>query len=103
MKKFVKPNRIIRFVAAGLWLAGLAVCPPAGEAALPTHPQPSASAAADNAADRVWQRVNKGTSAESMQKNKPQQERVARPIRKSPGRSIPMDKWTGRVIHSSTG
>jgi hypothetical protein len=83
MKKFVKPNRIIRFVAAGLWLAGLAVCPPAGEAALPTHPQPSASAATDNAADRVWQRVNKGTSAESMQKNKPQQERVARPIRKN--------------------
>jgi hypothetical protein len=83
MGKFVKPDRMIRFIAAGVWLAGLAVCPPAGEAALPTHPQPSASAGTENAADRVWKRVNSGTSAESVQKNKPQQERVARPIRKN--------------------
>lgn len=83
MKKFVKPNRIIRFVAAGLWLAGLAVCPPAGEAALPTHPQPSASAATDNAADRVWQRVNKGTSTEGVQKNRPQQQHATGPIKKN--------------------
>ena len=83
MGKFVKPDRMIRFIAAGVWLAGLAVCPPAGEAALPTHPQPSASAGTENAADRVWKRVNSGTSAESVQKNKPQQERVVRPIRKN--------------------
>ncbi|MER2139186.1 MAG: hypothetical protein ABS965_03565 [Succiniclasticum sp.] len=83
MGKFVKPDRMIRFMAAGLWLAGLAVCPPAVEAALPTHPQPSASAAAGNAADRVWQRVNNGTSKESLQKNKPQQEHAAGPIKKN--------------------
>jgi len=83
MGKFVKPDRMIRFMAAGLWLAGLAVYPPAVEAALPTHPQPSASAAAGNAADRVWQRVNNGTSKESLQKNKPQQEHAAGPIKKN--------------------
>ena len=74
---------MIRFMAASLWLAGLAVCPPAGEAALPTHPQPSASAAADNPADRVWKRVHNESSAENMQRNKPQQARVAEQTTKS--------------------
>ena len=89
MKKFVKPDRMIRFMAAGLCLAGLAVCPPAGEAALPTHPQPSAPAAADNAADRVWQKVNNGASTENMRNSKPRQERVARQVTKSSVRPGP--------------
>ena len=89
MKKFVKPDRMIRFMAAGLWLAGLAVCPPAGEAALPTHPQPSASSGTGNAADRVWRRVNNGASVESMRNGKPRQERVAGQITKSSVRPGP--------------
>jgi hypothetical protein len=89
MGTFVKPDRMIRFIAAGVWLAGLAVCPPAGEAALPTHPQPSASAGTENAADRVWKRVNNGASAESMRGNKPRQERVAGPVTKSSVRPVP--------------
>ncbi|MBR4908536.1 MAG: hypothetical protein IKZ43_05965 [Acidaminococcaceae bacterium] len=68
---------MVRLLVAGLWLAGLAICPPAGEAALPTHPQPSASAAEVNAADKVWKKVNNEDSIENVQKSKPQQERVA--------------------------
>ena len=41
-------SKVIRFVAAGLWLAALGICPPAVEAALPTRPQPSVSPAVSN-------------------------------------------------------
>ena len=41
-------SKVIRLVAAGLWFAGLGVCPPVGEAAMPTRPQPSASPAVSN-------------------------------------------------------
>ena len=70
-------SKVIRLVTAGLWLAALGMCPPVGEAALPTRPQPSVSAAEVNAADRVWKRVNNETPIENAHKNKPQQERVA--------------------------
>ena len=39
MKRNVNQNRMIRVLAASLWLAGIAVYPLQGEAALPTHPQ----------------------------------------------------------------
>ena len=89
MRRRKSLSRMIRLLATGLWLAGLAVCPPAGEAALPTHPQPSAPAVADNAADRVWQRVNNGDSTKSIQKSRPQQEHVAGPIKKNVTRPVP--------------
>ena len=39
MKRIVNQNRMIRVLAASLWLAGIAVYPVQGETALPTHPQ----------------------------------------------------------------
>ena len=39
MKRNVNQNRMIRVLAASLWLAGIAVYPLQGEAALPTHPE----------------------------------------------------------------
>ena len=78
MRRDVKLNKMIRLLTAGLWLAGLAVCPLVAAAApLPTHPQPSDSAAKVNAADRVWKKVNNETSTDNIQKNLPQQERAA--------------------------
>jgi hypothetical protein len=70
-------SKVIRLVAAGLWFAALGIYPQAGSAALPTRPQPSASAAEVNAADRVWKRVNNETPIENAQNNKPQQEHAA--------------------------
>ena len=73
-KKYVS-TKMLRILTACLWTLGLTVCPIQGEAALPTKPQASASAAAgnssaENAADRIYSGVRQRVSSEG---NVPQQ------------------------------
>lgn len=94
MRRMNISKRMRGLLAAGFWTFSLAVCPLYGEAALPTHPQPSSPAAAgtssagngesgiriradrtekaenskavpgENAADRIWSKAKGGTTPE---------------------------------------
>ena len=85
-------TRLLRLLTAGLWTLGLTVCPVQGEAALPTHPQTTTSAAAgnssaENAADRIYSGVRQRASSNA---NVPQQkETVSKPAQANRGSAAP--------------
>ena len=85
-------TKMLRLLTAGLWTLGLTVCPVQGEAALPTHPQTSASDAArhsseENAADRIYSGVRQRASSNV---NVPQQkETVSKPAQVNRGSAAP--------------
>ena len=96
-------KRMQGLLAAGFWIFALTVCPPYGEAALPTHPVPSSPAAGnggsgiriqvdrtekaesnrtvpgENAADRIWSKVKEENVPEkSVPENHPRQTETTR-------------------------
>ena len=85
-------TKLLQLLTTGLWTLGLTVCPVQGEAALPTHPQTSASAAAgnsyaENAADRIYSGVRQRVSSNADVRQ--QKETVSKPAQGSWGRAAP--------------
>lgn len=67
MRRQRRIGRVIGMLAAGIWFAGAAAFPFVGETAQP----------AETAADRVWNKVNRESAPESVQRSMPQRGPVA--------------------------
>lgn len=107
MKRIVKQNRMLRLLAAGLWIAGVAVCPLQSEAALPTHPQSDSTIVGNAPIGSRHETVKIRVIRPQTGKGKPTGdtgERISQrqmPVKSAPGRAVQPGKGSGTTIRPS--
>lgn len=107
MKRIVKKNRMLRLLAAGLWIAGVAVCPLQSEAALPTHPQSDSTIVGNAPIGSRHETVKIRVIRPQTGKGKPTGdtgEKISQrqmPVKSAPGRAVQPGRGAGTTIRPS--